>query len=243
MAPQTDDDKTVRLERVREIVLDDYTRIAQATSPFQILNVPEQELLDVVESRYDRYERFYRAENFQRLGDIDLTRKALEIRKSLGRAMDQVRRLQGHQASRDQSSSSHDVRLFVLDEDKAAMADIYFRDALTYIHLGDLGEAYTLLRRSVDYLATRGIVLAYLGYVLFKKQGYEPTASDETRGLLDRAASLDSRDPDIFVLRARFFAKLGELEQLRAAISHIELIDPVHPMLDRLQRKARQLQS
>ena len=55
-------DKDARLERIREVVRDDYERIRLANSPYQILNVVDGESLEQIEDRYNRYERFYRAD-------------------------------------------------------------------------------------------------------------------------------------------------------------------------------------
>lgn len=238
---QGKDDKSARLERIREIVMEDYQRIMQAATPFQILNVFETDSLEVVEGRFDKYERFYRAENFQRLGDIELTRKALDIRRALGRAIEQLRAVPQYRDKRDHQKITHDDSLFPFDENKAALGDIYFRDAMTFIQLGDLDEAYMFLKRSVDLDQRRALALAYLGYLTFKRRAFIANALDQARVLLDRAAAMDPEDCDIFVLRGRYFARLGELDALKQTINHIEALDPTHPMLDKLQKKVHSL--
>lgn len=235
------DDKTARLERIREIVMEDYLRITQANTPFQILNVIESDAMEMIEGRFEKYERFYRAENFQRLGDIELTRKALDIRRALGRAIEQIRTMPLFRQTQQNRAITHDDSLFPFDDNKAALADIYFRDAMTYIQLGDLDEAYSFLKRSVDLDQRRALSLAYLGYLTFKRRAFVHNALETARNLLDRAASMDPEDCDIFVLRGRYFARLGELEPLERTIEHIEALDPTHPMLDKLQKKVHQL--
>lgn len=232
-------DKNARLERIREVVRDDYERIRLANSPYQILNVVDGESVEQIEDRYNRYERFYRAENFQRLGDIDLTRKALEIRRAIGRAIVEVRRAGPRGGSR--LARTHDTSIFEDAHDRQALAEIYLNDGLTYLQLGELPEAGRFFRLSVDYDEQRAISLAYLGYVIQKQRSFDSTAVEEARDYLDRAAQLDPDDPDVFILRGRFFAKLQDTESLAQTISDIERIDPAHPTLDRLQRKLNRL--
>lgn len=240
MAPSggDQDGKGARLERIRNIVKEDFERVSRAQEPHDILNVSSSDSLSQIEERYQRYERFYRAENFQRLGDIDLTRKALDIRRAIGRAIGKVReQRQKRSGSRHSASESYDMGLFTPDGDRQALAAIYLRDGITYLQLGDLNGASRFLRRSVHYDQTEGLALAYLGYVVHKRRSYEPQAVEEARDLLDRAASASPDEPDVFALRGRFFAKNLEVEPLQRTIEHIEQLDPTHPMLDRLQRK------
>ena len=235
------DDRAARLDRIREIVAEDYLRITQSTSAHQILNVHEADPMDVVEARFDKYERFYRAENFQRLGDIELTRRALDIRRAIARAIEQLRSRSSARQARPTHAMTHDDALFPADENRAAMADIYFRDAMTYIQLGDLDEAYGYLKRAVELDGRQPLTLAYLGYLTFKRRAYVHNALEVARQMLDRAAVMDPDSCDVFVLRGRYFARMGELEPLERTIEHIELLDPTHPMLDKLQKKVNQL--
>ena len=240
---QKSNDRQSRFEKIQEIVLEDLTRIQQASTPFVILNSKEYEPIELIEERYEKYERFYRPENFQRLGDIDLTQKALGIRRKLGHAIEEIRRIvQQRSTNENPAVSSGYASLFVSDDDRA-MGSLYFRDALAYIQLGDLNEAYTLLQSAISYDQTSGLAKAYLGYMTFKRRAYVDNAIEQARALLAEAASLSPEDCDVFVLRGRFFARMGDLEDLMKTISQIEQLEPAHPMLDRLQRKANQLNS
>jgi hypothetical protein len=77
----------------------------------------------------------------------------------------------------------------------------------------------------------------------FKRRAYVDNAIDEARQLLTEAASLSPDDCDVFVLRGRFFARMGDVKDLMETINQIEILEPAHPMLDRLQRKANQLRA
>lgn len=232
--------KDARIERIRSIVQDDFNRIQEASSPYQVLNVSSSEAVDEIEERYQRYERFYRAENFQRLGDIDLTRKALDIRRAIGRAIVDVRK-RGPRSESESSSSLHDASLFAHDDDRHALSQIYLRDGLTYLQLGDLNEAGSFLSLAVEYGPQCALGMAYLGYVTHKRRSFDQDAVKEARRLLDRAVELSPEETDIHVLRGRFFAKQRNTEMLSTTIEEIERIDPAHPTLDRLQRKLHKL--
>ena len=241
MPPNRDQQKIARIEKIREIVREDFERIHQARSPYDVLNVGRELPVGQIEERYERYERFYRAENFQRLGDIDLTRKALDIRRAIARAIVEVRDASRPGPPPPSDHRSHDEHLFTPEEDRRALAIIYFRDGLTYLQLGDLNEAHGMFKRCVEYDATSGLGHAYLGYITHKRRSYDPQSIDEARRLLERAAQLAPNEADVFVLIARFHARQSDAESLSATVDYIERIDPAHPMLDKLQRRLRRL--
>lgn len=242
------DEKVARVERIREIVKDDFERVHGSQDPYDVLNVAMGETLLQIEERYQRYERFYRAENFQRLGDIDLTRKALDIRRALGKAIVEVRKRGGRTATPtssmsmgiggQSSSSSHNP---LLEHDHQALSQIYLRDGMAFLQIGDLAESSALLKRALEFNASSGVTLAYLGYVLHKHQPFDSRTLSEARDCLDRATQLSPDDPDVYILRGRFFAKQHDATNLQGCIEQIERINPAHPMLDRLQKKLRTL--
>lgn len=240
-SPQKPNDRQSRFEKIQDIVMEDLSRIKQAQTPFVILNSKEYEPLEVIEERYEKYERFYRPENFQRLGDIELTQKALDVRRKLGHAIEEIRSIVQKRSTNENPALPGDHSGLFVSEDDRAMGGLYFRDALAYIQLGDLNEAYTLLKSAIFYDQTSGLAKAYLGYMTFKRRAYVDNAIDEARQLLTEAASLSPEDCDVFVLRGRFFARMGDVNDLMETINQIEILEPAHPMLDRLQRKANQL--
>lgn len=227
-----DSDKAARIERIRSIVTEDFERIVSTDDPFVILNLEPATSWDEAAARYERYERFYRAENFQRLGDMDLTRKALDIRRSVGRAIVEVQSILEEQAS---TSERHNgVGLPEVDPNSAALGSIYFKDGLTYLKLGDLDMACECFRRACDYDPSEGLPLGYLSYTNFRRRMNEPEVVAETRKSLQQAARMDPGNADVFVLVARFHMKLGEEADAKAAIGKVESINPDHPKLDRL---------
>ena len=252
------DEKGARIERIREIVKEDFDRVHGSRDPYDVLNVAVGETLQQIEERYQRYERFYRAENFQRLGDIDLTRKALDIRRALGKAIIKVRKKGAratpssrgshggatspyHHAAAASAASSSTTHDLLLEHDHRALSQLYLRDGMTFLQLGDLAESSALLRRALEYDSSSGVTLAYLGYVMHKHRPFEAKATLEARECLDRAAQLCPEDPDVYILRGRFFAKQRDAPSLQECIEQIERINPAHPMLDRLQKKLRTL--
>ncbi len=248
------DKKNARVERIREIVMEDFERVNSSRDPYDILNVAVGESIQQIEERYQRYERFYRAENFQRLGDIDLTRKALDIRRSLGKAIVEVRKLGGRVQRNSSMNNAYPIGVGgarstgaskpynpLLDNDYKALGQIYLRDGMTFLQIGDLAESTALLRRSLDYNSSSGVTLAYLGYVMHKHRPFDAQILAEAREYLEQAVQLAPNDPDVYILRGRFFAKQHEAHNLQQCIDAIERINPAHPMLDRLQKKLRTL--
>jgi tetratricopeptide (TPR) repeat protein len=241
------DEKAARIERIREIVQDDYARILQADSPWAILNVNRQDDLPQVEARYERYERFYRAENFQRIGDMEMTRHALEIRRAIGRAIAEIRQTFAARPTREMAAlrgvnPSSTNNPAPASDDELAMGALYFRDGLTYLQIGDLNEASQHLRRAIQFHPGHGLSSAYLAYVLYKGRDYDNEALEEAHGLFDRAIALSPNEVDIYILRARFFTKTRDALRLAQSIEQIERLNPAHPMLDKLLKKLRALE-
>lgn len=235
--------KENRVERVRGIVTEDFERISSGEDPFTILNLPRDASVDEAKERYERYEKFYRAENFQRLGDMDLTRKALHIRRALGRAMVSIQGQLSESGDTSRAESSADEPVIPdVDDDCAALSDIYFRDGLTYLKLRDLNSAVDCLQRAVDYDPGRGDVLAYLAYATFKLRPNVPTVTEKSREQLERAARMSPNNIDIFLLRTRFGINTADVQFAEGAIEKVRKIRPDHAKLPKLQRRLESIQ-
>lgn len=237
----SDSDKSARIERIRAIVNEDYDRIMKSDDAFVILNLSSDASHDEAMARYERYERFYRAENFQRLGDGDLTRKALDIRRAVGRAIVDV---QAELGSSSALSEGLDMAAIPeVEPNFAALGDIYFRDGLTYVKLGDLEEGSKCFRRACDYDPTQGLALAYLAYTTFRQRMNDPDLVDESRANLAQARRMEPQNADVHVLVARFHMKLGEAEEAQEAIAAVERLMPDHPKLNKLHSRFQALTS
>jgi tetratricopeptide (TPR) repeat protein len=224
------------------MVADDYERIANTEDPFAILNLNRDASLDEVRSRYERYEKFYRAENFQRFADMDMTRKALDIRRAIGRAMVSIQSAAGGDSGEIPAHESNEAPVLPqVDDDCAALGDIYFRDGLTYLKLRDLNSAEECLQRAIDYDPSRGIILAYLGYTQFKLRTNDPTVVEESRKRLKRAAKMEPKNVEIYVLMARFGINTEAIELAGDALDKVEQLRPKHPKLRRLQKRVKRL--
>ncbi len=227
-----------RIERIQAIVEEDYERIQETSDPYVVLNLDSAVGPEEVRDRYERYERFYRAENFQRLGNMDLTRKALDVRRAIGRAMVQIQSRYDRNSSSPMPSFSTDPDLPEVDDNAAAMGDIYFRDGLSYLRLGDYNSACDYFQRACDYDPSRGIILANLAYTQFKKDPTNPEVVDETGRNLRRSASMAPDNAEVFVLLARFGINTRDTQIAQGAIERIEKIAPAHPRLKRLKKRA-----
>lgn len=230
-------DKAARLDRIRAIVNEDFERITGSADPFVVLNLPRATDWEEASARYERYERFYRAENFQRLGDVDLTRKALDIRRAVGRAIVEVQGILDSMADNPEVSTESNTGMLKVDPNSVALGDIYYRDGLTFLKLGDLEAAQECFRTGCDYDPTRGILLAYLSYTTFRRRMNEPDVVEEQRRNLYQATRVDTKNPDVWVLVARMHLKLGEHADAALAVDRVGAIDPAHPKLDKLKRQ------
>lgn len=236
--------KEERIERVRGIVTEDFDRISSGDDPFTILNLSRDATIDEAKDRYERYEKFYRAENFQRLGDMDLTRKALHIRRAIGRAMVTIQgELVNAQSLENVDPADSQPIIPEVDEDCAALSDIYFRDGLTYLKLRDLNSAVDCLQRAVDYDPGRGDVLAYFAYARFKLRHNDPKVAKESREQLDRAAQMNPNNVDIFLLRTRFGINTETPSFAREALETVKRIRPEHAKIPKLERRLEKLSS
>lgn len=232
-------EKAARLDRIRSIVNEDFDRISNTKDPFVVLNLPHHTHWEEASARYERYERFYRAENFQRLGDVDLTRKALDIRRAVGRAIVDVQGVLDALIDDSEVDSESNTGMLKLDPNSVALGDIYFRDGLTYLKLGDLDCAADCFRTGCDYDPTRGPLLAYLSYTTFRRKIHDPEVVEEQKRNLYQATRVDPRSADIWVLVARMHLKLGEHSDAEVAIEKIVAIDPANPKLEKLRRQSR----
>lgn len=232
--------KNQKIERVRTIVFEDYERMTSTSDPFVILNLPTETSWDEATARYERYERFYRAENFQRLGDVELTRKAMDIRRIVGRAIIDMQDIMNAISTPSEASEASNTGMIALDPNAAALADIYYRDGLTFLKLGDLDGATDCFRTGCDYDPTRGILLAYRAYTTFRKAIHDPLVVDETRRSLYHASRMDPTDADVWVLIARYHLKLVEALEAEKAIERVRLLNPKHPKLSKLLKHQTQ---
>lgn len=230
-----------RTAKIRSMVAEDYERISSADDPFVVLNLSRDASVDEVRSRYARYEKFYRAENFQRFGDMDLTRKALDIRRAIGRAMVSI---QGSLQEESEESGPDDSSASVLpdvDPDCAAMGDILFRDGLTFLKLRDLNSAEACLQRAIDYDPSRGLILAYLAYTRFKLRANDPTVINDSLEMLERAVDMEPDNADIHVLMARFGLNTKNKELTRQSLDQVKDLRPNHPKLKKLEKRFSRL--
>lgn len=226
-------DKADRIDRLRAIVNEDYDRIGKTEDPFVVLNLEPDATWEQAAARYERYERFYRAENFQKLGDMDLTRKALDVRRMVGRAIVEIQGFIENGTADDSEPPS----IGELDPNSRALGDIYYRDGLTYLRLGDIDSAVDCLRTASEYDPSRGIILAYLAYTTFRRQMNNPDIIDESKRNMIRSVRMEPNNADVHVLVARFYLKLREFEPAIESMDRVRELDPEHPKLETLEKR------
>ena len=246
------DTRAERIKRIQSIVEKDYNRIQATDNPYEVLNLSDDATPEQIQDRYERYERFYRAENFKRLGNMDLTRKALDVRRSIGRAVVGIRSGKQQTGSRTQrptpvagdgsplpSQISPTANQPKVDADAAALGDIYFRDGLSYLSIGDLDNACQYFQTACEYDPSRGIILAHLAYTRFKRTPTHEETVNEAKRQLQRAAKMSPRNAEVLALVARFAINNRDLGRAREAIDRMDRVDPGHPLIGRLKKRAK----
>ena len=231
--PETPEIEETRVEKVRRIVESDFERVEDADEPWTVLGLDEGVDSTEINSRFERYEQFYRVENFQRFNDKELTRKALEIRKLMSRAVVEL------QAARQRERSGRTEGSPVLqsiDPDSKALARNYFRDGISWMKLEDLDSAIECFQRSMDHDPSRGVTLAYHAYARFKRDSNDSEVVDECRESFRTAAIIEPDNPEVHVLQARFALQTYNAEMARASIEQVRTIEPGHPAIGELRR-------
>lgn len=234
--------KNERVAEIRAMVDADFERISQTQDPYRILNLATQTDIATARARFERYERFYRIDNFHRFEDPELTRRAQEIRRAVSRAMVEINKR--HNAGIHARRASQNLADFVLplpDQDCVPLGDIYFRDGLTYLKLGDLHAAEDCLQRAVDHDPSRGILLAYLSYARFKLRNNDPSVVLECLEDVRKAARMEPENVEIFVIMARYGINIEDIAVAQAGVSGVEVLRPEHPKLAQLRERLAEL--
>jgi tetratricopeptide (TPR) repeat protein len=224
-----------RAEKIRRIVESDYERITGTDDPWQMLDVSRGDKSETINDKFERYEQFYRVENFKRFDDKDLTRKALEIRKKISRAVVEV------QAARQNNRSSLG---FVggsqvsqsIDPDSVALADIFFRDGITWMKLEDLDSAIDCFQRSIDHNPSNGLTLAYHAFARFKRHRDDSEVVEECRDAFKTAAVIEPNNAEVHVLKTRFALRTHNAELARRGIETVRNLEPGHSAIGELRR-------
>lgn len=212
----TDGRTQEQLRRIYDVVLRDYRRVLDGASPFDVLRVSRNDALDVIRRRYERFERFYRPENFQRLGDSKLFRLAIEIRQALARAMADIEAglssQPGLQALNPDASFGRSLSWLDPAETSDPLGQIFFNDGLTFLRLGDFDEAHAHFSRALSRERGNGMFEAYLIWASFLRAGRSAEAAVTARAELE---SLIERCPDqdaVYHFLAHIYREEGNLE-------------------------------
>jgi len=146
-APSSGKIPNPQLKRIYEVVLNDYRRVLAPATPYQVLRVSESDAIDFIRRRYEQFERFYRPDNFSRLGDAKLYQLAVEIRQALARALAEIEAAQlGEAGARgvgpgERSFDSGRSYVPVAPDSDDPLAQIFFNDGLTYLRVTAFREA------------------------------------------------------------------------------------------------------
>ncbi len=231
--PEPPDIDGAQIEKVRQVVDRDHGRVVGADDPWAVLGLEREASPAEINRRFEQYEQFYRADNFERFDDKDLTRKALEVRKRISRAVVEVQAA----ARSDGGRGAEEARVVQsIDPDSRALADIYFRDGITWMKLDDLESAIECFQRSMDHDPGKGVPLAYHAFACFERTPQDRSVIEECRESFRTAAIIDPESPEVHVLRARFAIRTGDAATARDSIERLRELEPNHPAVGELRR-------
>lgn len=219
-------------DQIRRIVEQDYRRIDGADDPWTALGLDEGADPSEINKKFRQYEQFYRVQNFERFEDNELTRKALEIRKTLSRAVVEV---QGF-SDEGPAANVEPNLLESVDAENAAMAEIYFRDGITWLKLESLDHAVDCFQRSMKHDPGRGVTLAYHAYAKYRRSPDDEDVRTQCRESFRTAAIIEPKNPDVHVLKTRFGVNIGQPEMVREGLEKVRALNPDHPAVGELRR-------
>jgi tetratricopeptide (TPR) repeat protein len=231
--PQPPDIDDAQIDKIRRVVARDHKRMTGTDDPWKVLGLSRDATSSQINQRFERYEEFYRADNFERFDDKELTKQALEVRKRVSRA---VVELQAADQTDGGVSSEHARVLQSIDPDSQALADIYFRDGIAWMKLEDLDSAIACFQRSMDHDPGRGVPLAYHSFARFEREPDNAEIIAECRESFRTAAMIEPSNPEIHVLRARFAIRSGHREMAQKSIRKVRDLEPGHPAVGELRR-------
>lgn len=217
------------VQRVYEMVLKDYRRVHDAGSPYDILRVSRNEPIAIIRKRYEQFERFYRPDNFSRLGDEKLYRLAVEIRQAMARAMVEIEAgTMGEKGGRDADSSGFGRRVGWGSETPVEdpLAQIFFNDGLTYLRISEHGEAVAHFQRSIDLMPNKASFRAYLVWGEFLREGRSREAATRAKQGLERWLEQYPEEDTIYHFLAHIHREDGDLEK---AVSYYRRAAELNP--------------
>ncbi|MBN1945415.1 MAG: tetratricopeptide repeat protein [Bradymonadales bacterium] len=155
-----------KFERIRQIVAEDRTRVDRATSPHAILGLADGASDAEVNARYQRYCRFYKPENFERIGDTDLLKDAQSLLEAFRKAASDILGEVPSQLPAPLQGIPL-VSEVQARQEETILAEVFFDDSMTYLKVGDFKEAQEHLRRSSRLVPDNPRFLAQLGWVTY----------------------------------------------------------------------------
>lgn len=183
-----------KFERIRLMVEEDQARVARARNAFQVLGLSGGAGRAEVTARFQRFSRFYRPENFERIGDEELIATSRELMAAFRNAATEVLGkapaelpFSGERRSGKSSARSPSV-------DDQVLAEVFFDDGNTYLKLGDNHEALSHFKRSTGLVPNSPKFLAYTGWCIYLVDKKNAKRVAEAKQTLLSVLKLDSRN-------------------------------------------------
>ncbi len=213
-AATTTGDGSRKFDRIRLMVEEDQGRVARARSPYQVLGLAERSGRAEVTARFQRFSRFYRPQNFERIGDDELVAKARELLAAFRNAATEVLGT----APAELPASAADRRTLGAESqgispDAKVLAEVFFEDGSTYLKLGDVQEALTHFARSTELVRDNPRYLAYEGWCTYQAGRESPSKVAEAKQTLLSVLKLDSRNDRALYFLGCLYEDAGRLDR------------------------------
>jgi tetratricopeptide (TPR) repeat protein len=200
------------------MVLKDYRRVIEATNPYDILRVTRHEAISLIRRRYEQFERFYRLDNFSRLGDDKLYKLAIEIRQAMARAMVEIEASAAlGRAPGDDVNSGFSKQTWSAVEGAShvddPLAQIFFSDGLTYLRISDYPEAVAHFQRAIERVPNKASVKTHLIWAEFLRDGRSRESAKAAKQSLEGMLSQHPNEDSIYQFLAHISREEGDLDR------------------------------
>ena len=202
-----------KFERIRQMVEEDQSRVTRSRSPYQMLGLAEGSGTTEVTARFQRFSRFYRPENFERIGDDELVATARELLAAFRNAATEILGKAPAELPLSQDRKSNPSVSQKISADEQVLAEVFFDDGSTYLKLGDVQGALAHFKRSTRLVPDSARYLAYTGWCTYQADKKNPTGVSEAKQTLLSVLKLDSRNDRALYFLGCLYEDSGRLDR------------------------------
>ncbi len=199
--------------RIRQMVKEDHARVARASNAYAVLGLAEGSGTAEVTARFQRFCRFYRPENFERIGDEELLGTVRELLAAFRNAATEVLGKVPMELPMSQDKRKTQTTGRATSEDEKVLAEVFFADGSTYLKLKDLKEAVAHFKRCTTLVPDNPKYLAYDGWATYKAGKDDAAKVAQAKQTLLSVLKLDSRNDRALFFLGCLYEDAGRLER------------------------------